>query len=305
MPIKTGITLKPVNAMSEAKTLTPAISASRPPFLDWLNRALFDIDCPLGKAVNITSMLIIVFSVGLSMVNTLDSISQTQRFIIHSIEISVTVVFTVEYFLRLISARRPMAYALSFYGLIDLLTWLPLLFFGDFTLAIRLLRIMRLLKLIRYLRALHLFLSSIQDVVDSLLVVICGIIIIILVCGNLIHVVEPETFQDAFVGSWWGLVTMTTVGYGDVVPQTGVGKFIAACLMMSGITMFAMLTATISVKIASVLKKSEEAAAGLPVKKADAKTCVTRPMTGACDSCGHVHCRGDNFCAGCGIKIFE
>jgi voltage-gated potassium channel len=224
----------------------------------WLNTALFDLNTRLGRTVNIFSMLVIVFSVALSMISTLDVITPSQKLTIEGIEFAVSIGFTIEYFLRLLSAKRPLAYAFSFYGLIDLLTWLPLLFFGDANLAIRLLRLMRLLKLIRYLRAIHLFLSSLQDTIDSLIVVICAIIIIILFAGNLIHTVEPETFPDAFIGSWWALVTMTTVGYGDVVPNSGVGKLIAAGLMLSGIAMFAMLTATISVKIAAVINREQE-----------------------------------------------
>ena len=275
--------------------------------MEWLNTALFDLDSKLGRTVNIAGMLVIVLSVALSMIGTLEMLSDTQRQSIELIEITVTLLFAAEYFLRLLAAKRTLAYVFSFYGLIDLLTWLPLLVFGDVTLTIRLLRIMRLLKLIRYLRALHLFLSSIQDAIDSLLVVVFGIIIIILITGNLVHAVEPETFPDAFVGSWWGLVTMTTVGYGDVVPQTGAGKLIAACLMICGITMFAMLTATISVKIASVLNQD-------PVNQKN----MLKELSCYCENCGSEdiaiqkisckHCGGhigtkDQFCAACGHQL--
>ena len=268
-------------------------------FLSWLNRALFDLDSRIGRVVNITSMLLVVFSVGISMFSTLQGIPAQQRIFIEYIELTVTVIFGIEYILRLMAAHKPMRYALSFYGLIDLLTWVPLLLFGDMTMAIRLLRIMRLLKLIRYLRALHLFLASIQDVVDSLLVVVCGIIIIILITGNLIHLVEPQTFPDAFIGSWWGLVTMTTVGYGDVVPETGIGKFIAACLMISGITLFAMLTATISVKITSVIKKED-------VNEYVCKKCGCRDICAVeerCESCGYRLLQNNCYCPNCGKDV--
>jgi voltage-gated potassium channel len=277
----------------------------QPPVLAWLNRALFDLDCPLGRLVNISSMMLIVFSVALSMISTLDTITEEQQLYIESIELIATVIFGIEYLLRLLSARKPLQYAFSFYGLIDLLTWLPLLFFGDVTLAIRLLRIMRLLKLIRYLRALHLFMSSIQDVVDSLLVVVCGICVVILVTGNLIHLVEPQNFPNAFIGSWWALVTMTTVGYGDLVPTTGLGKFIAACLMMTGITMFAMLTATISVKISSVFKNetTPKAQQDFTIGQCVCMSCggsefkwVTKP----CQQCQQALEPNDNYCSGCG-----
>lgn len=282
------------------------ISIDRPQLRKLLNTALFNLDSRLGRAVNITGMLVIAFSVVLSMVGTLDVITEEQSNIVGKIEISVTLFFTLEYFLRLIAANKPVKYALSFYGLIDLLTWLPLFIFGDVNLAIRLLRVMRLLKLIRYLRALHLFLSSLEDTIDSLLVVACAILIIILIAGNVIHAIEPETFPDAFIGSWWGLVTMTTVGYGDMVPQTGVGKVIAAVLMITGITMIAMLTATISVKIAGVINNDKEnefsSVQGYclhcGIKQKD------EPYQ--CLQCGHHLDKGnDHYCAKCGHKAPE
>lgn len=276
------------------------------PLLLWLNTALFDLDSQLGRTVNICSMVVISLSVALSMVGTLDVITDSQRHIIQVIEILVTVGFAVEYFLRLVAANRPKAYFFGFYGIIDLLTWLPLLFFGDVNLAIRLLRVMRLLKLIRYLRAMHLFLSSLQETIDTLIVVVCAIVIIILLSGNLIYAVEPETFPDAFLGSWWALVTMTTVGYGDIVPHTGLGKFIAAGLMLSGITLFAMLTATISVKIASVLNQEKPGKGALQETLKNYNFCPNCGLNHSnnkiihCRFCQHKVRELDPYCSSCG-----
>jgi len=157
-----------------------------------------------------------------------------------------------EYLLRIAVAQRPLRYALSFYGVVDLLTWLPLLL-GQGSAALRLLRIVRLLKLLRYMGALRLFLASMRDAAELVLVVVGAISGIAIIAGNLIHLIEPDTFSNAFVGAWWALVTMTTVGYGDLVPHSESGMVIAALLMMTGIVMFAMLTGTISVKIASLI----------------------------------------------------
>lgn len=282
------------------------MSIERPEFLNLLNTALFNLDSRLGRVVNITGMLVIAFSVVLSMVSTLDVITAEQSILVEKIEISVTMFFTLEYFLRLIAANKPLKYAFSFYGLIDLLTWLPLFIFGDVHLAIRLLRVMRLLKLIRYLRALHLFLSSLEDTIDSLLVVVCAILIIILIAGNVIHAIEPETFPDAFIGSWWGLVTMTTVGYGDIVPHTAIGKIIAAVLMITGITMFAMLTATISVKIAGVINNDKDHQ--FSKNKSYCSHCGIKQKIEPfkCLQCGHHLTKGnDYYCAKCGHKAPE
>lgn len=225
----------------------------RGPGQAFLNRLLFDLHSPLGRNANLLGILIILGSVLLSMAATIPSIDEATRETIHQFEIAVTLMFAAEYLLRVYASRWPLRYIFSFYGMIDLLTWLPLLFLGEVFLAIRLLRILRLLKLIRYLRAMHLFFASMIDVFDVIFVVLATIIIIVLISGNLIHFLEPETFPNAYIGCWWSLVTMTTVGYGDMVPVTTAGKIEAAVLMLTGVTMFALLTGTVSIKLAEML----------------------------------------------------
>ena len=273
-----------------------------------LNKALFDLDSRLGRNVNLLGIVVIVFTVVLSMIGTIKNIPEGIRSGIQWIELIITFAFAIEYFLRIIAARKPLAYIFGFYGLIDLLTWLPILLIGDSTLAIRLLRVLRLLKLIRYLRALHLFLSSLRDTVEIMLVVIFTMLIMIAISGNLIHAIEPETIPNAFVGSWWSLVKMTTVGYGDIVPVTTGGKLIASILMIIGITLFAMLTGTISVKIAQIVNHNHTC-----------KNCLNKISNefGFCPHCGveqldnHnltcVKCHSDieaedKYCSNCGMK---
>ena len=224
----------------------------RPGIQSWLNRLLFDLNSPLGRNANLLGVLVIVGSVLLSMVATVSDIDATTRNRIHAVEIGVTLLCTLEYFLRIYASRWPRRYIFSFYGLIDLLTWLPLLA-GQGFLAIRLLRILRLLKLLRYLRAMRVFFSSMLDIFDVIFVVLATIIIIVLIAGNVIYILEPQTFPNAYVGCWWALVTMTTVGYGDLVPITIGGKIAASILMLAGITSFALLTGTVSIKLADLL----------------------------------------------------
>jgi len=220
----------------------------------WLNTSLFDLRSTLGRTTNLLIMLIIAGSVFISMFGTLESISKEVRDSILLFEKITTLFFAAEYFLRVYAAHDRRGYALSSYGLIDLLTWLPLLLFGQVTIAVRLLRVLRLLKLIRYLKAMRLFFASMTDIIDIVFVILATICIIVLVSGNLIHHIEPETFPDAFIGCWWSLVTMTTVGYGDLIPQTVGGKIEAGILMLTGITMFAILTGTVSIKLSEHLQ---------------------------------------------------
>ncbi|MEJ1335486.1 MAG: ion transporter [Candidatus Sedimenticola sp. (ex Thyasira tokunagai)] len=244
-----------------------------------INTILFDLHHPWGRNANMFGMLVILGSVLLSMVGTLDRVTEQARELIHYVEIIITLLFAMEYLLRAYSAHQPPKYLLSFYGLVDLFTWLPLLLFGDVFLAIRLLRILRLLKLLRYLRAIRLFFASMIDVFDIVFVVLATIIIMVLVSGNLIHFLEPETFGNAFMGCWWAIVTMTTVGYGDIVPATTAGKLLASVVMMMGITMFALLTGTISIKLSEHVAKHKE-----------------------CIDCGEEIAEHAPFCEHCGAK---
>lgn len=218
-----------------------------------LNRWLFDLSSPAGRRTNAALMIVIIVSVIIGMLGTITHLAEQWKAWFYTVEVGVICLFMIEYITRLLTARRPLSYALSFYGLVDLATLLPLLILGDANTAIRLLRVFRLLKLIRYLRALQLFIASLRDVFEIVAVVISAISIIVLVAGNLIYLLEPENITNAFEGCWWSLVTMTTVGYGDIVPHSAAGRILASVLIMVGISIFAMLTGVISVKISQSL----------------------------------------------------
>ncbi len=274
-----------------------------------LNRALFDLKTPLGRRTNTIGMVVIVLSVILSMVGTLQQIDSRIRELIRVVEFSVTILFAIEYLLRLWVARKPKSYLFSFLGLVDLLTWLPIVFGADPYLALRLLRILRLLKLLRYLGALRLFLASLRNVLDIILVVLATIGMIALIGGNAIYLLEPDTFENAFAGTWWGFVTMTTVGYGDMVPHSAEGKVVATILMLIGISIFALLTGTISVKISHLLVNSRDCIHCGHTISGDYSFC---PYCGnaqketeipICESCGNEYEQDDEYCSSCGNKL--
>jgi voltage-gated potassium channel len=227
-------------------------------FRQWLNSLLFDLQSPLGRNANLFAMLIILLSVLLSMIGTIEEIPAQAKNSIRLVEVIVTLAFLLEYVGRIYAGRWPLAYIFSVYGFIDLLTWLPLLLFGDTYLALRLLRVLRLLKLLRYLKSMRIFFASMLDIFDTIFMVLASTFIIVLVSGNFIHYLEPDTFDNAFLGCWWSIVTMTTVGYGDMVPQTMGGKAAAAMLMFLGITMFALLTGSITVKLNEFIQTKKD-----------------------------------------------
>lgn len=239
-----------------------SISGACVPPSDWsawrcrLNILLFQIRTPAGRACNLLIMLLIVGSVLISMLGTVRGLDALWLQRIRALEIGVSWLFVCEYLLRLYAAERPRDYALGFYGIVDLLTVLPLLLTGDPGLAIRLLRVLRLIKLVRYMKALRLFFASMRDTMEVIAAVLAGISVSAILAGNLVYALEPGTFSDAFAGAWWSIVTMTTVGYGDIVPQTVACKVIAVLLMVFGIAMFAMVTGVVSVKVARTLINS-------------------------------------------------
>lgn len=225
-----------------------------------LNRLLFDLKNPAGRNVNLFIIMVVIGGVLLSMLATVPEVHHRWGRWIWIAEVSITAAFTVEYLLRLYAAERRREYAFGFFGLVDLFTILPLLLTGDPALALRLLRIVRLLKLARYLSTLWLFIASMRDVVEIVVVTVASIGVVVLMAGNVIYLFEPETVSNAFGGVWWSLVTMTTVGYGDIVPQTTAGKLLAALLMIMGIAMFAMITGVVSYKIGSTMKNRKQCA---------------------------------------------
>lgn len=222
-------------------------------FRKQMNTWLFDLNSPVGKRLNLIIMVIIVCGAFVSMLETLQHVTDRWESLIQTLSIIVTIIFSIEYLLRIYTAKSPLQYVFSFYGLIDLLAVLPAIIMGDFNTAIRLLRVLRLLKLIRYLKALELFVASLQDVFEIILVSIIAISLIVLLGGKLIFYLEPSSVSNAFEGTWWALVTITTVGYGDIVPHTPAGQIVASFLMLLGFGMFAMLTGIISIKVAHIL----------------------------------------------------
>ncbi len=223
------------------------------PWRKQLNVLLFEIKRPTGRRCNLFITLLIIASVLVSMLGTIKGFGALSHEWIHLFEIAVTWIFTLEYMLRVYAAKRPMDYIFSFYGVVDILTVLPLLIIGDPSLTIRLLRLMRLFKLVRYLRALRLFIASMRDAFEILSVVLGAILLGAAIAGNIAYIVEPETFPNAFAGAWWSIVTMSTVGYGDMVPHSVGGRIIATLMIVFGVSMFAAITGVVSVKVARTL----------------------------------------------------
>jgi voltage-gated potassium channel len=232
----------------------------RSPWRASLHEVIFEADTPFGKAFDLLLIVCILASVVAVMLESVAPVRQQYGRYLYAAEWVFTVVFTVEYLLRLICIGRPLKYATSFFGIVDLLavipTYLDLLVPGSrFLLVIRilrLLRIFRVLKLVHYVRDADLLLQAIRASRQKVIVFLFAVATIAVIMGSLMYVIEGEKhgFTSIPVSVYWAIVTMTTVGYGDLSPATGLGQTVAAVLMIMGYSIIAVPTGIVSAEMA-------------------------------------------------------
>ncbi len=226
-------------------------------FKEELNRYLFDMSSTAGKVVNYGILALILATVVISMLNTVPEIHSQWGDIIFNFQMGVLYVFLIEYLLRIYAAKERGKYVFGFYGIIDFLTIVPLFFGSPGSAIMRLFRLLRIMKLAQYFPVLSTLLRSVSDAVHMILAVLATITAVSIFAGNLAYMLEPETFQNAFVGSWWSLVTMSTVGYGDLVPHTAGGMILGGALILIGICVVAMMTAVIAVRVGRMVNMTK------------------------------------------------
>lgn len=211
---------------------------------DRLRDIVFESEDRAGTIFDVTLIVAIAISVLVVMLDSVESISQKFGSILFAIEVILTVAFTIEYVLRLWLCNKPLAYARSFMGVVDLLAILPtyISFFiaGHHYLAtvraLRLLRIFRVLKLANYLNEASTLACVLTASKRKIAVFLLGIGVLTIIFGSLMYVVEgPENgFANIFEACYWTVVTMTTLGYGDLTPVTAAGKFVTTMIALAG-----------------------------------------------------------------------
>jgi voltage-gated potassium channel len=221
-----------------------------------LHTVIFEADTPAGRAFDVALIACILASIGLVMLESMPAIGVRWRRELFAAELAFTVLFTIEYLLRLIALRQPLAYARSPLGIIDLLaiapTWLGLIVPGaQFFLTVRvlrLLRIFRILKLGEYLSEAAVITGALRASRRKIGVFLYTIVTLVVLIGALMYMVEgPEHgFTDIPVSMYWAIVTLTTVGYGDLSPQTGLGKLLASVVMIMGYAIIAVPTGIVT-----------------------------------------------------------
>lgn len=232
----------------------------RAPWRDTIHEVIFEADTPTGKIFDEALITLIVLSVLAVMLESVDSINEQYGALIRVAEWFFTIAFTVEYVLRLISVDYPLKYARSFFGVVDLLaiipTYLSLLIPGtQFLLVIRLLRILRVfrvLKLAKYIAEADVLTQALRASRRKITIFLFTVVTLAVILGSLMYFIESD--EDGFTSIprsvYWAIVTLTTVGYGDISPQTPLGQALASVVMILGYGILAVPTGIVSVEIA-------------------------------------------------------
>ncbi len=226
-----------------------------------LHEIIYEADTPEGKLFDVILLIAIIASIVLVMLESIKSFDVKYHDFLNISEWVITILFSIEYIARIISVKRPWRYIFSFYGVVDLLSTLPkylsLIFVGTHALvalrALRLLRVFRILKLARYLGASNMLANALKASRAKIFVFLFAVIIICVIFGTLMYLVEGEAsgFSNIPISIYWCIVTLTTVGFGDITPITPVGQFIAAIIMILGYGIIAVPTGIVSAEYAA------------------------------------------------------
>ncbi len=267
---------------------------------DRLYNVIFESDTPAGKLFDILLLIAIVASVTATCLETVPSLRAAYGSLLLSAEWFFTIVFTIEYFCRLYCVRNRIRYATSFYGVIDLLSILPLYLTlvarGSASFAVlrsfRLLRIFRILKLYQLSGDAEELAKAIWQARGKVLVFLTFVVISVTVAGALMYEIEQAGNPDSGFSSipqsiYWAVVTMTTVGYGDIVPQTTLGKLVSTALILIGYSLIIVPTGFVSAEMIT-------SRTGL----------AQRELTRVCPSClKEGHEKDARYCRHCGQAL--
>lgn len=235
------------------------------PWRNRLHEIIFEAETSAGRWFDILLIVSILLSVSVVMLDSVESYRVLYEDQFYVLEWFFTLLFTVEYILRLISVRRPLRYATSFYGAVDLLaiipTYLDLLFPGShFLLTVRVLRVLRIfrvLKLTEYLGEARVLSAAMRASRRKISVFIFTVLTLVVIIGSLIYLVEGEEngFTSIPTSIYWAIVTLTTVGYGDIVPGTNLGKLLACVCMICGYGIIAVPTGIMTVELSHAAQR--------------------------------------------------
>ena len=261
---------------------------------DRLYVVIFEADTPAGKLFDILLLITVLLSVAVTMLSSVAEYRTSFDGVLRGFEWFFTGLFTVEYILRIYCARNARRYARSFFGVVDLFAVLPtyigLLLPGTRFLGVvrilRTLRVFRVLKMVQYIGEADTLMRAFANSRRKIAIFLITVLTLVVILGSLMYVIEGEGngFSSIPKGVYWAIVTLTTVGYGDISPQTSLGQTLAAFIMIIGYSIIAVPTGIIT--------------AELGLSMAQGKT--VRP----CKACGHhQHDADAMFCKQCGAEL--
>ena len=230
------------------------------PFRESIHEIIFEADTALGRVFDIILLIAIILSVLTVMLESVEWINDRLHVLFVILEWIFTIFFTIEYALRLYCVYKPIKYATSFYGIIDLLailpTYLSLLIYGTHYLvvirALRILRVFRIFKLASFLNESSVIMNALKASRAKITVFLTFVLLVVIIIGSIMYLVEGgkgSSFTSIPRSIYWAIVTMTTVGYGDIHPITPVGQFIAAVVMIIGYAVIAVPTGIVSAEM--------------------------------------------------------
>lgn len=264
---------------------------------DWrasLHEVIFEAETPAGKAFDVALLVLITLSVVNVSLESVAGVRAEWGAQLRAVDWAITALFTVEYGLRLMCVHRPLRYARSFFGIVDLLailpTYLSFFFAGSQSLsvirALRLLRVFRVLKLAHFVGEERALGAAVRASLRKVTIFVGAVLTVTVIVGALMYLVEgPENgFTSIPESVYWAIVTMTTVGYGDIAPQTVLGKLVASAMMILGYGIIAVPTGIVTVEVATALR--------------------TSTRTDACRNCSaEGHAADAVYCKYCGAEL--
>ena len=266
---------------------------------------IFEADTPAGKYFDMFLILAIVASVLVVMLDSVQSLSTTYHRTFYYMEWGFTILFTIEYLLRIACVQNKRKYTRSFFGIIDLIAVLPtyliiLLPGGQYLLVIRslrLLRIFRILKLVHYLTEADMLIEAFRESQRKIVIFLFAVLNLVVILGSLMYVVEHDNpaFTSIPESVYWAIITITTVGYGDIVPVTPLGQAIASVIMITGYSIIAVPTGIVTHSIIRVSNRE----VGTQVFKQEKNT-----ISRKCPDCqSDTHDVDADYCKYCGTKL--
>jgi voltage-gated potassium channel len=256
---------------------------------------IFEADTPAGKTFDVALLVTIIASIAVVMMESVDFIADDFGPWLYYAEWIFTAFFTIEYVLRLVCVERPLAYARSFFGVVDVLavipTYLSLLIPGAQSLLIirslRLLRIFRIFKLGRFLGEADVLMSALRTSRHKIIVFLGTVLILLTIFGSAMYLIEggENGFTSIPRSIYWAVVTMTTVGYGDIAPQTIPGQILASAVMILGYSILAVPTGIVTAEIVDAVVRGPITTRGCP----------------ECMTMGHLN--DANYCKDCGAGL--